>query len=70
MTDIIEVLLEHKIQLGDALLRAVEEQFTGAVLMICEHIKQKNIPVRRRDCYLHTVLTMWTNTTHAGGNIG
>lgn len=43
-SDIIEVLLEHKIQLGDALLRAVEEQFTGAVLMICEHIKQKNIP--------------------------
>ncbi|XP_071821067.1 short transient receptor potential channel 4-like isoform X4 [Apostichopus japonicus] len=43
-SDIIEVLLEHKIQLGDALLRAVEEQFTGAVLMICEHIKQKDIP--------------------------
>lgn len=43
-SDIIEVLLEHKIQLGDALLRAVEEQFTGAVMMICEHIKQKDIP--------------------------
>ncbi|XP_033646603.1 short transient receptor potential channel 4-like isoform X1 [Asterias rubens] len=43
-SDIIKVLLEHSVQLGDALLRAVDEQFTNAAQMICEYIKQKNIP--------------------------
>eukprot|EP00057_Strongylocentrotus_purpuratus_P025895 XP_011680369.1 PREDICTED: short transient receptor potential channel 5-like [Strongylocentrotus purpuratus] len=43
-SDIIVVLLEHGIQLGDALLRAVDEQFIYAAQIICEHIKQKNIP--------------------------
>ncbi|XP_072176469.1 short transient receptor potential channel 4-like [Diadema setosum] len=43
-SDIIVVLLDHGIQLGDALLRAVDEQFVYAVQLICEHIKQKNIP--------------------------
>ncbi|XP_041481889.1 short transient receptor potential channel 5-like [Lytechinus variegatus] len=43
-SDIIVVLLEHGIQLGDALLRAVDEQFVYAAQILCEHIKQKNIP--------------------------
>ncbi|XP_022085140.1 short transient receptor potential channel 4-like isoform X3 [Acanthaster planci] len=43
-SDIIKLLLEHSVQLGDALLRAVDEQFTNAAQMICEYIKQKNIP--------------------------
>ena len=45
--DIIVVLLEHGIQLGDALLRAVDEQFVYAAQILCEHIKQKNIPVSK-----------------------
>ncbi|XP_038063933.1 short transient receptor potential channel 4-like isoform X2 [Patiria miniata] len=43
-SEIIKLLLEHSVQLGDALLRAVDEQFTNAAQMICEYIKQKNIP--------------------------
>ncbi|XP_071948244.1 short transient receptor potential channel 4-like [Antedon mediterranea] len=43
-SDIIKVLLEHGIQLGDSLLRSVDEQFTLGVQLICEHIKRKNLP--------------------------
>lgn len=43
--DIVKILLDNNIQLGDSLLRAVDEQFTPAVRLICEHIKKKNIPV-------------------------
>ncbi|XP_033110111.1 short transient receptor potential channel 5-like [Anneissia japonica] len=43
-SDIIKVLLEHGIQLGDSLLRSVDEQFTFGVQLICEHIKRKNLP--------------------------
>ena len=39
------MLLDHSIQLGDALLRAVDEQFIVAVQMISDYIKAKNIPV-------------------------
>ncbi|XP_071821078.1 short transient receptor potential channel 5-like isoform X5 [Apostichopus japonicus] len=43
-SDIVKILLDNNIQLGDSLLRAVDEQFTPAVRLICEHIKKKNIP--------------------------
>ncbi|XP_072015780.1 LOW QUALITY PROTEIN: short transient receptor potential channel 4-like [Amphiura filiformis] len=43
-SDIIKVLLDHSIQLGDALLRAVDEQFIIAAQMISDYIKAKNIP--------------------------
>ncbi|XP_071508426.1 short transient receptor potential channel 4-like isoform X2 [Diadema antillarum] len=43
-SDIVKLLLDHNIQLGDSLLRAVDAQFTQAVRMICDHIKKKNIP--------------------------
>ncbi|XP_077991582.1 short transient receptor potential channel 4-like [Glandiceps talaboti] len=39
-TDIIEILLDHGVDLGDALLRAVDKQIKGPVELICEHIKQ------------------------------
>ncbi|XP_072015775.1 short transient receptor potential channel 4-like isoform X2 [Amphiura filiformis] len=43
-SDIVKLLLEHNIQLGDALLRAVDTQFVQGVKQICEHIKKRNIP--------------------------
>lgn len=43
-SDIVKILLDNNIQLADSLLRAVDEQFTPAVRLICEHIKKKNIP--------------------------
>ncbi|XP_070555680.1 short transient receptor potential channel 4-like [Ptychodera flava] len=44
--DIVKLLLDHDIELGDALLRAVDVQLTSAVLLICENIKKRNIPAR------------------------
>ncbi|XP_070555678.1 short transient receptor potential channel 4-like [Ptychodera flava] len=41
--DIIKLLLEHDIGLGDALLRAVDIQYTAAVQMICENIKKRQL---------------------------
>ncbi|XP_022085174.1 transient receptor potential-gamma protein-like isoform X3 [Acanthaster planci] len=43
-SDIVQLLLDHNVQLGDCLLRAVDEQFVQGVRLICEHIKKKNIP--------------------------
>ncbi|XP_030853348.1 short transient receptor potential channel 5 [Strongylocentrotus purpuratus] len=43
-SDIVKLLLDHNIQLGDSLLRAVDAQFTPGVRLICDHIKKKNIP--------------------------
>ncbi|XP_077869035.1 short transient receptor potential channel 4-like, partial [Saccoglossus kowalevskii] len=41
--DIIKLLLEHETGLGDALLRAVDIQYTAAVQIICENIKKRNL---------------------------
>ncbi|XP_070555118.1 short transient receptor potential channel 4-like [Ptychodera flava] len=41
-TDVIEILLDHDVDLGDALLRAVDKQIIGPVQLICEHIKKNN----------------------------
>ena len=46
ISDIVQLLLDHNVQLGDSLLRAVDEQFVQGVRLICEHIKKKNLPVR------------------------
>ncbi|XP_071947981.1 short transient receptor potential channel 4-like [Antedon mediterranea] len=43
-SDIVKILLENNIQLGDAMLKAVDEQFIEGVKLICEHSKLKNIP--------------------------
>ncbi|XP_071802495.1 transient receptor potential-gamma protein-like isoform X3 [Asterias amurensis] len=43
-SDIVQLLLDHNVQLGDSLLRAVDEQFVQGVRLICEHIKKKNLP--------------------------
>nr|XP_006821754.1 PREDICTED: short transient receptor potential channel 5-like [Saccoglossus kowalevskii] len=37
--DIIKLLLQHGVELGDALLRAVDVNFVKAVDVICQHIK-------------------------------
>ena len=46
------MLLDHSIQLGDALLRGVDEQFIVAVQMISDYIKAKNIPVSKSKMFL------------------
>ncbi|XP_033110107.1 short transient receptor potential channel 5-like isoform X2 [Anneissia japonica] len=43
-SDIVKILLDNNIQLGDSLLKAVDEQFIEGVKLICEHSKSKNIP--------------------------
>ncbi|XP_077863895.1 short transient receptor potential channel 4-like [Saccoglossus kowalevskii] len=41
-TDVIDILLDHGVDLGDALLRAVDKQIVSTVEVICEHIKKSN----------------------------
>ncbi|XP_077991000.1 short transient receptor potential channel 4-like [Glandiceps talaboti] len=43
-TEIIKVLLDYGVELGDSLLVAVDDQFTTAVQIICDYIEQFNVP--------------------------
>ncbi|XP_077863795.1 short transient receptor potential channel 4-like [Saccoglossus kowalevskii] len=44
--EIIKLLIDYGVELGDSLLRAVDVQLTPAVSMICGYIKKKNTPDR------------------------